>query len=232
MPANVQSLTAISDFRAALCTFMVEARQALAALEMEARRAVDYITHDQAQVWTSEVRRGREQVQQRKLDIHNTRTFKRIGNYVPSCIDEKKELAKAERRLHLAEIKVEAVRRWGRVAEEAFREFQARLAQFVSILDGELPKAAASMERMLVSLERYLAAEAPPAARELDAATSDEAQSMAVAGEDRPEASRDEQPAVDVEVLPHTGELVASAQAASAAPTSVGPSISPGEDEK
>jgi hypothetical protein len=39
MSANVQSQTAISDFRADLCTFIVEARQALTAIDMEARRA-------------------------------------------------------------------------------------------------------------------------------------------------------------------------------------------------
>jgi hypothetical protein len=206
MSANVQSLTAISEFRSALCTFMVEARQALAALEMEARRAVDYITHDQAQHWNSEVRRGREQVQQRKLDIHNTRTFKRIGDYVPSCIDEKKELAKAERRLHLAESKVEAVRHWGRVAEQAFREFQARLAQFVSILDGELPKATARLARMLASLDRYMAAQAPPAARELPTASSGEAQSMTMPGDERPDATCDEQQASEETCpRPHVG---------------------------
>ena len=185
MSANVQSLTAISDFRAALCTFMVEARQALAALEMEARRAVEHITHDQAQLWTSEVRRGREQVQQCKLDIHNTRTFKRIGDYIPSCIDEKKALAKAERRLHVAERKVEAVRHWGRIAEQAFREFQARLAQFVSILDGELPKATARLERMLASLDRYLAVQAPSVAAVATEATSGESQSRTVTGDER-----------------------------------------------
>lgn len=189
MSANVQSLTAISDFRAALCTFMVESRQALAALEMEARRAVDYITHDQAQLWSSEVRRGREQVQQCKLDIHNTRTFKRIGDYIPSCIDEKKALAKAERRLHVAEHKVEAVRHWGRVAEQAFREFQARLAQFVSILDGELPKATARMERMLASLDRYLAVQAPSVALDAADATAGKSESMAMTGDERAAAT-------------------------------------------
>ena len=141
-------------------------RQALAALEMEARRAVDYITHDQAQAWQNEVRRGREKVQQCKLEIHNTRTFKRIGNYTPSCIDEKKELAKSERRLNIADAKVEAVRHWGRVAEQAFREFQARLAQFISLLDGELPKGVCALDRMLVSLESYLAVQTPSAVRE------------------------------------------------------------------
>jgi hypothetical protein len=163
MSAHVQSLRAISEFRAALCTFIVEARQALAAMEMEARRAIDYITHDQAQAWQSEVRRGREKVQQCKLDVHNTRTFKRIGHYTPSCVDEKKELDKAERRVHLAEAKVEAVRHWGRVAEQAFREFHSRLAQFISVIDGDLPKAVAALERLLAALEGYLAVEAPSA---------------------------------------------------------------------
>jgi hypothetical protein len=207
MSANVQSLTAISEFRSALCTFMVEARQSLAALEMEARRAVDYITHDQAQHWNSEVRRGREQVQQRKLDIHNTRTFKRIGDYVPSCIDEKKELAKAERRLHLAEVKVEAVRHWGRVAEQAFREFQARLAQFVSILDGDLPKATARLARMLATLDRYMAVQAPPAARDLTEAPAEKTTSMATTPEERLDATCDEQQASAETCPPSHGSM-------------------------
>ena len=183
MSANVKAVSAISDFRSALCTFIVEARQALAAMEMEGRRALVYITEDQAQAWAGEARRGRETVQQCKLEIHNARTFKRIANYTPSCIDEKKALAKAERRLQVAELKVEAVRHWGRLAEQAFREFQARLAQFISILDGELPKGVAALERMMASLDRYFAVEAPTAPRETAESSGGEPQSMAAAGQ-------------------------------------------------
>jgi hypothetical protein len=172
MSANVQSQTAVSDFRADLCTFIVEARQALTAIEMEARRAVEYITETQAQTWQGEVRRGVEKVAHAKLEIHNVRTFKRIGDHVPSCIQEKKDLDKAERRLRLAEAKVEAVRHWGRIAEQAFREFQTRLAQFIGVLDGELPKAVSSLERILMTLDAYLAVEPPIAARESAAAQS------------------------------------------------------------
>jgi hypothetical protein len=229
MAANVQSLSAISEFRAALCTFMVEARQALAALEMEARRAVDYITHDQAQVWNSEVRRGREQVQERKLEIHNTRTFKRIGDYVPSCIEEKKELAKAERRLHVAEIKVEAVRHWSRVAEQAFREFQARMAQFVSILDGELPKATARLERMLASLDHYLAVQAPSAGRELSVANTDKPQSMSTAGEVPSEGGS--MPASAPAVSPEADELHPAVHSIGALQTGDESAVTPTEEQ-
>lgn len=180
MSANVKAVSAISEFRSALCTFIVEARQALAAMEMEGRRALVYITEDQAQAWAGEARRGRETVQQCKLEIHNARTFKRIANYTPSCIDEKKALAKAERRLQVAELKVEAVRHWGRLAEQAFREFQARLAQFISILDGELPKGVAALERMMASLDRYFAVEAPQALREAERAIEAESRAMPV----------------------------------------------------
>jgi hypothetical protein len=194
MSAHVQSQRAIAEFRAALCTFIVEARQALAAIEMEARRAIEYITHDQAQAWNHEVRRGRENVQQCKLDIHNTRTFKRVGHYTPSCIDEKKELDKAQRRLHMAEAKVEAVRHWGRVAEQAFREFHTRLTQFTSLLDGDMPKAVAALERVLTALDRYLAVETPaalttkPAAGQYlaDSAGTDDQALEAAVGVDKP----------------------------------------------
>jgi hypothetical protein len=195
MSANVKAVSAISEFRSALCTFIVEARQALAAMEMEARRALEYITEDQAQAWTGEVRRGRETVQQCKLEIHNTRTFKQIANYIPSCIDEKKALAKAERRLQVAELKVEAVRHWGRLAEQAFREFQARLAQFISMLDGELPKGVATLERMMASLERYFEVEAPQALREAERAIKAESRAMPV-----PENATSAIPASDPEV--------------------------------
>jgi hypothetical protein len=178
MSAHVQSIVAIPEFRAALCTFIIEARQALAAMEMEARRALEYITHDQAAAWQGEARRSRESVAQCNLAIHNARTFKRIGEYIPSCIDEKKELEKAERRVKVADQKVEAVRHWSRVSEQAVREFQARLAQFVSMLDGDLPKAVAALERILTSLDRYLVVDAPAAAREGAISTTDHERSM------------------------------------------------------
>jgi len=165
MSANVQSIAVIAEFRAALCTFILEARQAIAAMEMESRRAVDFITHDQAQHWQSETRRGWEAVSENKQNVSNARTFKAMDGYTPSCDEEKKSLEKAQRRLQNAQVKTEAVKHWGRLSEQAFREFTTRLSQFVSMLDGDLPKAVSTLERMLVSLDKYLATAAPAVAR-------------------------------------------------------------------
>jgi hypothetical protein len=78
------------------------------------------------------------------------------------------------------------------MAEQAFREFQARLAQFVSMLDGELPKGVATLERMMASLDRYFMVEAPAALRETVEAIGSERQSMAAAGQDVDEAGPQE----------------------------------------
>lgn len=164
--AHVQSLDAIPQFRVALMTFLVEARQALAALQMEAQRATEYITHDCAQFWNGEVRRSWEAVNRAKLEIHNAQTFKRISNYVPSCIEEKKALQKAQLRQRTAETKVELVKHWSRQVQQQLNEFEAKLANFTSLLDGDMPQAVAALERISNALAHYLAVQAPPAARE------------------------------------------------------------------
>ena len=190
MSANVQYAPAIDDFRAALCTFITEARQSVAALELEARRAVEYISHDQAKFWLAETRRGQERVQAAKIAMHNAKTFKTIGDHTPSLVEEKKELEKQQRRLKHAEDKVEAVRYWSRVAEQAFREYQATLAQFVGMLDGDLPKSVSTLERVSRALERYIALAAPSSvARE--APSEGEGRSMAMPESTLPETAPD-----------------------------------------
>jgi hypothetical protein len=190
LSANVQYAPAIDDFRAALCTFITEARQSVAALEMESRRAVEYISHDQAKFWHAEARRGQERVQAAKIAMHNAKTFKTVADHAPSLIEEKKELEKQQRRLKHAEDKAEAVRYWSRVAEQAFREYQAKLAQFVSMLDGDLPKSVGTLERVSRALERYLALAAPTTvARE--SPSESEAQSMAMPDSTLPETAPD-----------------------------------------
>jgi hypothetical protein len=187
LSANVQYAPAIDDFRAALCTFVTESRQSVAALEMEVRRAVEYISHDQAKFWQAETRRGQERVQAAKIAMHNAKTFKTIGNHTPSLVEEKKELEKQQRRLKHVEDKIEAVRYWSRIAEQAFREYQATLAQFVSMLDGDLPKSVSTLERVSRALERYMALAAPESvARE--APSESEAQSMAMPQSTLPDA--------------------------------------------
>jgi hypothetical protein len=159
--ADVKSLDTLSFVKAALASYAHETGQAIAEVELEGRRAVDYITVDMAAHWKAEVRRCNDLVNHAIKDLEHCKAFKKVGDNTPSCIEEKKALAKAKARLEQAERKAEAVRRWTPVVLQQFREACVRLVRFREVIDTDCPRAAAHLERMLQALEAYRAAPSP-----------------------------------------------------------------------
>ena len=52
-------------------------------------------------------------------------TYRRVADHQPTCIDEKRPLEAAKRRLQIAQEKVEAVRHWSRAIDRAVDEYRA-----------------------------------------------------------------------------------------------------------
>ena len=94
-------------------------------------------------IWSAEVRRGGEQVNQCRLQLQQAMTYRRVADHQPTCIDEKRALAAAKRRLQVAQEKLEAVRHWSRVIDRAVDEYRAGRAPLAAFLDGDLPRALA-----------------------------------------------------------------------------------------
>ena len=161
--ADVKSIDTLAFVKAALASYAHESGQALAEVEIEGRRAVEWITVDRAEFWKAEVRRSADLVNQAMKDLEHCRTFKKVGDNQPSCIEEKKALEKARARLAFAEQKQEAVRRWTPVVQQQFRETGVRMVHFREIIDVQIPKAMARMERMLKSLDAYKSVSGPAA---------------------------------------------------------------------
>lgn len=159
--AEVNSIETLAFVKAALSAFAHETGQSLAETEMQAQRIVDWICIDQAVYWKTEVRRAADGVNQAMKDLQHCRTFKKVGNNEPSCIEEKKALEKAKQRLARAEAKAEAVRRWTPVVRQQFQETGVRMTRFREVIDIDCPKAVARLERMLVSLDHYVHTAAP-----------------------------------------------------------------------
>ncbi len=159
--ADVKSIDTLAFVKAALANYAHESGQALAEVEIEGRRAVEWITVDRAEFWKAEVRRSADLVNQAMKDLEHCRTFKKVGDNQPSCIEEKKALEKAKARLAFAEQKQEAVRRWTPVVQQQFRETGVRMVHFRDIIDVQIPKAVARMERMLKSLDAYKSVSGP-----------------------------------------------------------------------
>ena len=153
--ADVKSIDTLAYVKAALASYAHETGQAIAEVELEGRRAVDYITVDRAAYWKAELRRCNDLVNQAIKDLEHCRAFKKVGDNQPSCIEEKKNLEKARKKLATAEQKAEAVRRWTPVVLQQFRETCVRLVHFREVVDVDCPKAMARIERMLKSLDSY-----------------------------------------------------------------------------
>lgn len=182
--AHITQVAALPEFRSALATFTFEARQAMTDVQLEIRRALDWITHDRAAHWREEARRAQDAVTRAKDDLANSRTFKRIGDYVPACVDEKRALENAKRRLAHAEKKLAAVKYWSHAAPRAVDEFQGPVQQLMGLLDGDMPRAIAVLQRMTSALERYAATGVPVSVKWEELIGSDTAESAARAVDD------------------------------------------------
>ncbi|HTQ38307.1 MAG TPA: hypothetical protein VMJ32_04730 [Pirellulales bacterium] len=177
--ARVTEVAAIGEFRADLVDFAGAVRRALTDIQLEVRRAMDWITVEQPGHWQAEVRRGYDAVARAKDELAHARTYKQIGDYIPSCDDEKKAVEMAKHRLEHAEEKLQTVRRWTMAARRAVDEFQGPVQQLMGLLDGDIPHAMVLLERMSMALEQYTSGRTPAAITWEELAANKPGQSMA-----------------------------------------------------
>jgi hypothetical protein len=157
--ANVTAIEALSELRAALCTFGEKSAEALATADAEIRRTVDWL-EDQYKYWTHEVRRCEDWVFQARTELNRRRMLK-IGDRPPDCTEQEEELQKARMALEHAEDQVQRTRRWERLWQEAIIEYRGPVGQLKTLLDGDLPKATALLERKITALDEYVSLAAP-----------------------------------------------------------------------
>ncbi len=159
--ARLTRIDAVGEMAAAVDAFRNEASAAMEGLDMEIRRVLEWIHHDQRDHWDHEVRRGWERITEARIQLQQAMTARRIGDHDPACIDEKKALARAKQRLEIAQEKVEAVRHSTRAIDRAVDEFRGARTPLSIWLESEAPKALAALRRMMDNLEDYLAQQAP-----------------------------------------------------------------------
>ena len=153
---NVNSIASVRDFRASLATFGEAATQILDNAEMEVRRVVQWVQHDQMAYWKNEVRRSWELVAEARRELEQCRSRATEGQR-PSCFQERKALEAAKRYVQHAQEKVEIVRKWSGRLQKEVSEYEGRISQTRSILSGDLPRWLSLLERMMTSLESYVA---------------------------------------------------------------------------
>lgn len=153
--AHVTSIEAVKEFQAFLGRLCEDVREALVAVEMEGRRTLDWVTHDQAGYWRRAVCDRQDDLAQAKADLFR-RQLERLSGQEPDLIEQKEAVWLAERRLREAEEKVENCRRWGPLLQDALEEYQAPARQLAAMVEGDPPRAVALLEQIAANLDSYV----------------------------------------------------------------------------
>jgi hypothetical protein len=158
--ANVQSIQALADLRAALANFAALATKSLDECDLELRRAMQWVTQEQPLYWRREVQKSHDAVAFARNDLERAQAATFEGQR-PTCLQQKKALEAAKAKLRRAEEKVELVRQAAAKIQKQSSEYASRMSQVKDLLTADVPVAMALLSRMVTALEGYAAIEAP-----------------------------------------------------------------------
>src|SRR6516162_5715366 len=167
--ANVLSIQTLKDFKNVMINFGEEARNALGGVDMELRRMRDWLERDQLGYWQAQVKRRNEELMQARSDLHR-RKITQQGSDAVSDAEQKEALREAQRRLRVAEEKVALVKKLIPVLHTAIAEYHSHSQPLGDHLSGGFERSVATLERMITSLDAYLATAVPTAPRHEPAA--------------------------------------------------------------
>jgi hypothetical protein len=160
--ASVSSIEVLKNFRASLGTFAEVASGVLDETSCDILRTSTWLRNDQYGYWKKQLQTRDGQFVQAKLALNRKEVFDRaISGSASSCLDEKKALQKAEKRLREAEHKFGRVKAWSQRIEKEVSDYRATVQRLVRAIEVDIPNSRAKLDKMIGSLEAYIAL-APP----------------------------------------------------------------------
>jgi hypothetical protein len=169
--ASVHSIPMLREFKAALATFVTEAKESQSVNDMTVHRGIEDFQVDLLKFWQTQIRKREDAVTNAKAEFERCR-MQSFGDRVPDCTDQKVALKKAQMRLEVAQDKLKAVKKWSRVLDEEVEEYRGQSQLLVDMLSGDMPKALAELDRLLTALEAYIGVTAPMAGSEVSMVNS------------------------------------------------------------
>jgi hypothetical protein len=152
--ADVRSIDALRDWLAALANYRSSAQEVLSGLEMEIRRAHDWL-EDQAKRWKTAVKDCEEEVLRAKNELSG-RKFTDATGRMPDTTVQERNLRRAKARLEQAEEQVAKCRSWHqrlpKIIDENYNGPARRLTTFIEV---DVPNALALLSRRIAALESY-----------------------------------------------------------------------------
>jgi hypothetical protein len=160
--ANVHSSEAIDAVRAALLSFAERTGDAIASLELEMQRVVEWVEHDRPRHWKNQNRIASDELTAAKAALSRCLMFPKTVSDRPACYEERQAVKQAQARLDYCERKAERVRHWMRVLPHELSEYKGRISRLKRLVEYEIPQAVGVLNTLLRRLEEYNAVRVEP----------------------------------------------------------------------
>jgi len=157
--AQVQSVQAIGDFKAALSQFVEDARAGLSAGESEVHKTLSWLQYDRMTHWKRRVRQLEKELNEARVNLYR----KQLGpvDQQQPHREEQEIYNRLKRHLEQAHEKIKVVKRWVRVLERESHIYKGQVQQLGLILETSFPRAQAQLDRIMQQIESYLSLQAP-----------------------------------------------------------------------
>ncbi|WP_337173056.1 hypothetical protein [Paludisphaera sp.] len=166
--AEVRSIDALRDFRAALALYGEDVLAALGAVDAEIRRTVQWLQQDRPYFWQEQIKRRRERVAAARADLFRLK-LQKTPEHHPSLAEPKERLRQAEAALADAERRLMLTRKWQPALHLAVIEYHGTVQRLKDAASADVPRAMALLTRIVEALEAYLQVQ-PPDGRGAEAA--------------------------------------------------------------
>ena len=124
----------------------------------------DWLERDQLGYWQSQIKKRQEDLMQARADLHK-RKISQQGSDAVSDAEQKEALREATRRLRVAEEKLAQIKRLIPFLHHAIDEYHSHSQPLGDHLSGGFEKSVFTLQKMIDSLQAYLALAAPTAPR-------------------------------------------------------------------
>jgi len=152
--ANVQSIDALRQFRAALIEYAETVSDITANLHVESRHTIDWMVNDRATYWPAQVRQSSEDLVEARTILQSKQVTINGRDRLP-CTEEKQALAAARRRHRYTEEKVRQTKKLLPIVKHQGEEYRGTLGRLSQLAETDLPAAIAILDRLITSLEKY-----------------------------------------------------------------------------
>ena len=153
--AKVTKISALSDLKGLLAKICEDVEEALCSTEMEARRVVGWLEHDQLNYWRRAVKQFEQKLAQARNELNRRKLMRSSGQRI-DYTEQKEAVELLQRKLEEAQEKVEATRRWARTVQRAVDEYLTQARRLAGLVEGDPPASVALLERIVSALDAYL----------------------------------------------------------------------------